>query len=338
MEFSVNFGIWSSVFAVPKQIVNNYIKLAGATQLKVILWILGNADEKISLSDISKAIGKSEDDVIDAIQFWVELGVINIDNNVILSGEIKKQNIQENVYTKDKLIEINQVVETELQDKKQRIATRTVMPDTTYVTERINSSEEISFLMQEAQVIFGRPLSMNDSAKLLMMHENDGLPVEVIIMILQYAVKNGKGMRYIEKMGISWSEEEICTIEMAEEKIKKLENNKKYAYMIQRLFGLSNHIPSEKEEEYSTRWLSEYKFSEDIIKYAYDICINRFGEYKINYINGILNRWFKKGIKSIDEAKAEQEENSSKLQEQNKPSFDIEEFEREYDLLWELRD
>ena len=41
MEYSVNFGIWNGVFAVPNVIVDEHIKLAGATQLKVILWMPG---------------------------------------------------------------------------------------------------------------------------------------------------------------------------------------------------------------------------------------------------------------------------------------------------------
>ena len=43
MEFYIcGNGVWSSVFAVPSDVVDKYIKLAGAAQLKVLLWILRN--------------------------------------------------------------------------------------------------------------------------------------------------------------------------------------------------------------------------------------------------------------------------------------------------------
>ena len=56
-----------------------------------------------------------------------------------------------------------------------------------------------------------------------MLHDTDGLPVGVIIMLMQYAVSVGKGnIKYIEKMAISWANEEIDTVEKAENKIRTL--------------------------------------------------------------------------------------------------------------------
>lgn len=336
MEFNVNFGIWSSVFAVPKQIVDNYIKLAGATQLKVILWILCNGGEKISLSDISKDVGKSEDDVSDALQFWSELGVINIENNIISQAETKKQNITETVpktATETVHETDNSDDKAELPEKKRRVATRRISSDTAYIAERVNSSEKISYLMQEAQVILGRPLSMNDNDKLLNMYDIDGLPVEVITMILRYAVDNGRNnMRYIEKMGMDWGEKEIFTIQMAEEKLKQLEERKKYNETIQSLFGIYDRALTSPEEEKFEKWLGEYKFSENIIKYAYDLCIENTGKYQINYIDKILSRWYEKGLKSIDDVKNDTANNKQKRKEQYESTYDIEEYEN-YDIF-----
>ena len=328
MEFSVNLGIWSSVFAVPKQIVDNYIKLAGATQLKVILWILSKGGEKFSSDDIAKAIGKSEDDVNDALQFWCELGILDLGENDIslLENKSELQIIENNIS--------NSEVQQKNETTKTRITSRTIAPDVTYVNERINSSKEISDFMQYAQAIFGRPISPDAYNKILMMHENDGLPFEVISMILQYAVSNGKGMRYIEKMGIDWGEEEIFTVEMAEEKLRKLEENKKYAYIVQRLFNQSNHIPTKNEEERATRWFKDYNFSEEIIKYAYDLCMDSLGKYQANYIDKILVRWHNNNLKSIDEINKYNNAHTKqqKRKEKDEISYDIEEYEK-YDIF-----
>ena len=40
MEYQLNLGAWNSVFVVPSILVDQHIKLAGAVQLKVILWVL----------------------------------------------------------------------------------------------------------------------------------------------------------------------------------------------------------------------------------------------------------------------------------------------------------
>ena len=37
MEYKLNLGSWNSVFAVPSDIVDKHLKLAGAVQLKVLL-------------------------------------------------------------------------------------------------------------------------------------------------------------------------------------------------------------------------------------------------------------------------------------------------------------
>lgn len=339
MEFNVNLGMWSSVFAVPSQIVDNYIKLAGVTQLKVILWILRHGGEKITLEEISQNLGKSEDDVNDALQFWCELGVINIDNNTISpkSQEIenkKDTNTEQILSDKNDIKVSNDKVKVENNDNKQRPLSRVQKPDSIYIAERINSSKEIAYLMQEAQVILGRTISVNDSGTLLMLHENDGLPIEIIIMIMQYAVSNGKShMSYIEKMGINWAKEEIFTIETAEEKLKRLEESKKYANIIQSIFGLQKHSPTSKEEEYATRWLGEYKFSREIIRYAYEICINSIGQYKANYINKILSKWYSEDLKSIDEIEQYNNKNKQKKEEQEATSYNIEEYENNYDIF-----
>ena len=43
MKFSINLGAWNSVFAIPTQVVDQHLKLAGGVHLKVLLWLLRHA-------------------------------------------------------------------------------------------------------------------------------------------------------------------------------------------------------------------------------------------------------------------------------------------------------
>ena len=53
-----------------------------------------------------------------------------------------------------------------------------------------------------------------------MLNEYYGLPVEVIIMLLQYLQDMGKtNMKYIEKVAESWGDNEITTVDRAEKEI-----------------------------------------------------------------------------------------------------------------------
>ena len=56
MEYKLDLGAWNSVFAVPCNIVDEHLRLAGAAQLKVILWVLRHAGEAFSVEDIASII------------------------------------------------------------------------------------------------------------------------------------------------------------------------------------------------------------------------------------------------------------------------------------------
>ena len=324
MNLSINLGAWNSIFAVPCGVVDKHIKLAGAAQLKVLLFILRHAGEKISTIAIANALSMSEIDVKDSMQYWLETNIIskaslaNFDENFNVSRGNSNNN---NVCVISK--EIN------------RLPCRTEKPDSAFVAKRIDESDEISFLMQEAQIILSRPISNSDSATLLMLHDTDGLPVDVILMLMQYAISIGKrSMKYIEKMAISWANEDIDTIEKAENKIRVLENYRKAWVSVEKIIGIEHRAPSLKEDETANRWVNIWKISDDLIKEAYDRCVNSKGKYILSYMDGIIKRWYSSGIKNLtqvvdsDKLKKSQKEQEQKIKEET--SYDIDEYERNY--------
>ena len=189
---------------------------------------------------------------------------------------------------------------------------RPLRPDPVYVAKRISEDKEIEALLNEAQYILGRPVSPNENAGMIMMHDNDGLPCEVILMLLTYGASNQKGMRQIEAMGAAWAKEGILTLEQADEKIRELEESKEAYRKVQSILGLEYRKPSQKEEENYTRWVNEWKFTDDMIKTAYDICVNAKGKYIPNYVNTILMRWNENGIRTVEQVEAERAKSSSK--------------------------
>lgn len=53
---------------------------------------------------------------------------------------------------------------------------------------------------------------------LLYLYDTAGLPAEVILMVIEYAVGAGKyHMRYIEKVALDWADRGIDTIDKAEQ-------------------------------------------------------------------------------------------------------------------------
>ena len=337
MEYKMELGSWNSVFAVPSVIVDKHLKLAGAAQLKVLLWFLRHAGEVSSVNDISSALSMQEADVRDCMQYWVQTGVIGIENDVISpckavndvkEKDLTEQNVSNTETELPVIIETNENSETVL-DKpdKKRPLSRPERPDTKYISERMNADESIAFLMKSADDIFGRMTSNSDKATLLLINEYDGLPVEVIIMLLQYALSIGKcNMRYIEKMAIDWADKEIVTLEAAEKKIKQLSEGRDAARYVQKIIGAEPHSPTEMESEFADMWVNHWKFSSDMIRAAYEACVNTKGKYIPKYTNSILYRWHDAGINTPEQIK-KNEKKKPKALETYEPTYDISEYE-----------
>ena len=49
------------------------------------------------------------------------------------------------------------------------------------------------------------------------------------------------------------------------------------------------------------KWLLTYNFSVELILKACDICFERLNRADFKYIDGILGKWFKDGIKTLDD-------------------------------------
>ena len=320
MEYTINLGVWKSVFAVPAEIVDKHIKLAGAAQLKVILWVLRHAGEGFSAEDAAKALSMHEADVRDSLQYWVQTGVIAVRENTIFPAEPENISVSEKAAEPVKAPEVS---------SKRRPLSRPEKPDMKYLAERMKTDPGVAFLMQSADEIFGRMTGANDKTTLLFIHEYDGLPVEVLIMLLQYAFSIGKGnMRYIEKMAINWAEEEITTIEAAEKKIRALTSGRDAARRVQRILGLDEHSPTEKETELAELWINKWNFSDEMIRRAYEACVDSKGKYIPKYTGTILENWHTAGISDVSQIK---QKTASKKQIKSKKgyeaTYDISEYE-----------
>ncbi len=358
MDYTVNLGCWGSIFAVPTDVVDKYLKIAGSAQLKVLLYILRRSGEQFSARDIASALNMDQFDVKDCVEFWSSFGVIAVNSGEITppaghmrpaadrapvhreeSTNITAQNKPVTAHEQSALIPerpaqvsaamqpheaVHDTVRESANESPKEAASqvsadkpsdtviaRPLRPDPIYVAKRVSEDKEIESLLNEAQYILGRPVSPNENAGLIMLHDNDGLPCEVILMLLTYGASNQKGMRQIEAMGAGWAKEGILTLEQADEKIRQLEESKEAYRRIQTLLGLEYRKASRKEEENYTRWLNVWKFSDEMIKEAYDICVNAKGKYIPNYVNTILHNWYESGIRTLDQVRAQKRTSGS---------------------------
>lgn len=297
MSYNVDFGCWNSVFAVPKK-VSDKLKLASAYQLKVILYILSHGGENLSDEIIGKQLNMHPSDVKDSIMYWVENGVISVSENEITPAQHSESDISDNT----NILPVKQP-QQDIPQRKQFTVTRTERPDNFYVAKILSENNEVKYLMDEVQSVLGKTLSSGDTAKIVMLYDTVGLPADVIMMLIHYCVSIGKGnMLTIEKMGIKWANEGINTLAFAEEKIKSLTDSNTAWDKVCRIFGIKAiGSPTQKQLEFANMWVNVWRFSDDMIREAYERCVDAKGEYKLAYINAILKKWQQCGVFNLDD-------------------------------------
>lgn len=332
MSYTMNLGAWNSVFAVPCSVVDNDLKLAGSVQLKVLLWVLRHAGEPFETQDIADALGIDRADVGDAMTYWRENGLISEKGGALSPACAEPENGA-------KAASPFRPAEAQPeQQPERRLLSRPQKPDSEFVAKRIAESKEIECLMQSAQQILGRLLSGGDAATLLLIHDNYGLPSDVIVMLMQYAASIGKpNMRYIEKAALNWADNGVDTHEKAEERLRLLTENQKAWRTVENAIGIAHRTPSRREEEFAPVWVNDWKFSMPMIREAYDRTIDGAGKYQTAYMNRILERWHKNGISTPKQAADEDAERvahrsakiaDAKAEKEKKLTFDIDEYER----------
>ncbi len=323
MNYNLDLGEWGGVFAVPNSVVDKQISKLSFDQLKVLLWVLRNSSGKIEVEKACNELEITREKFDEVFIYWKDRGVFSNKNSGIEFNE------KDNIDTPP----VSPVSKKPLEMNLKKVYFRN--PDSSYVASRIGQSTEISFLMNEAQNMLGRPISSSDCSVLLMLHDSEGLPVNVILMLIQYAVSIGKaGLRYIQATGINWAKSGIDSVEKAESKIQSLNHVNILWNQFQNLIGLEKRLPTSYEEEILIKWYDNWKLPNDLIKYAYEICVDSKGKYAIRYMDGILKKWYAQNVCTMEQAKKVQSVHRTKRAQIKETSYDMEWYEN-YDIFSE---
>lgn len=347
MNYGFNSSLYGKVFAVPGVLVEKHLRLAGAAQLKALLWLLYHSGESCDDEELSRVLGLSRGDVCDAMQYWIDNGLVFAceDRADVLS---EKENAKKtngvngvlNAKTSPATAESsdsktaggnrlqtakaavsadkNDGKDISESDKKQiNAAVSENAKKTLTRAEAIKfavSDPETAWLLKEAQVRFARPLSSSETVNLVALHINDGLPCAVILMIIEYASAGEHcNIRYISSVAAQWLADEIDTVEKAEAHLKRVEILGGYWRKVLSAFSLEFRRPSNREQIYAERWIGQWHFSQKMLRKAYDICVDATGKMNMSYIDKVLSAWHDSGVKTPEEAdKVSSEKRKSK--------------------------
>jgi len=194
------------------------------------------------------------------------------------------------------------------------------------ITKRAGEDLGFRIVVSETQRIFGRMLGSQELKQLFGIYDNLGLPSEVMLMLVNYCVtdyskKYGPGrlpsLRSIEKEGIYWADNEILTLDLAEEYTKRKRERSDTMYQLRRAVGLSSRELSASEKKYAESWI-EMGFPVESIAIAYDRTVLKTGSLKWSYMNTIIKNWHEKGLHTPAEIK---EQDSLKAYNRKSPDY-----------------
>jgi DnaD/phage-associated family protein len=325
MKINVNPSLqWGAVFQVPAAVVDKYLKIASPEQIKALLWVLRHASDSPELSELCAVLKCEEGDGRDYLKFWEELGILLCDDAY-------------NQRPSPPSLKSADAKNTKTPQKPPLEPIPLINPTSEQILARANESPEIAFLFNESQKKLGRTVGYDTQCVLLMLHDQYGLPVEVILMIIEYCVSvNKASVAYISAVGRDWAEKEIDSIEKADEQVEILRRCNGIWKEFAAMAGISNPRPTSVQSEYLRTWTYELSFSVDMIFLAYEEMANHCAKLSFAYINKVLTNWYDSGLKTpsdvAEAAKKRSEKKSSSKREKsankNDASYDIEEYKR----------
>lgn len=306
MAYRLNMQSVNNAFYVPSSVtdsINDYT----AAELRVLLVALSFGNTPANETTISEKLNMNENDAKDYLEFWVRKGVLISDSIASFSEKSREKPIESALPVKVKPVHLKPTMEE--------------------INSIIKKNEYIECALEEAEKILGITFTTSDTSTIVWILTWLGMPIEVFITIVQWCADKGKrNFRYIEKVAIDWADRGIETLEQAEEEIKYMEIRNKWEGQLLSVLDIRGRELVGKEKELSDLW-NKMELSFDLIRLAYEKCIEQTGKLNFPYMNKILVSWKKKGIDTLEKAKQETNPNSKT---KSKPSYDIEEISRSF--------
>lgn len=290
---------------IPSLAGRNALKEASADDLRVLLCLL-ELGEDADGDRLADAVGCSRRRVSASLEYWEDAGIVE------------------------------RAEEKAAPSKRKAVRTAAELsPMTGEETASVVRKRDLSRLIDEAQMLYGKVFSTAEIGVIAGLSEQLELEDGYILVLLAFCIGKGKrSLRYAEKTAFSLYEEGIETLAALEEYISKKEAAASGIGRLRRMFGLGERALTKREDEIFTRWLTEYGYDTDILGIAYDITVNTSGKASVAYADKIVSKWYGAGCRTERDVEAliEKEKKSftptarAVPKEEPKGSFDTDEF------------
>ncbi len=293
MEYQVNFGCWGHVFAVPTAVVDHFIRLASASQLKVLLYLLRSGGQIQQTEQLASALGITAEQADEALEFWVQANILQLPEAPAAPRQFDFMQVPPPSPAP---------AEPPAPSAKVQRSSRDIKLDPSEIAHSLEGSQELKDLFTCAESLFGRMLTHMEQRSLLWMHSYLGMRSEVLLTLLGYCVSIDKvSMSYAESIAIAWVDAEILTLQQAEAEIQRLTEIHSFNARIQKIFCM-HRKPTSQQQKYIDDWKAA-GYAMELIEYAYELTIESIDKLNFKYINTILEKWAATNITTAEQAR-----------------------------------
>lgn len=303
-ELKLTKYVQTNATVLDNEFIDHYMVRANGEYVKVYLLLLRHMNQSsgyLSVSELADLLECTEKDILRALRYWKSEGLLDYLDDT--PDDPSPKSTAPSPAASFGLHDVQPGYMTS-SIPADSVSDSAALASTTNIQQYRSRKERAEFkeLLFVAEQYLGKTLSATDIDQITYFYDTLNMSAELIEYLIEYCVENGhKSMHYINKVALSWHEENITTVNLA--KTSSFLYNKN-CYCVLNAYGIKGRGPAASEIAYIRKWSEEYGFALEVILEACDRTMNSIHQPSFDYTDSILKRWKDKNVRQLKDIDA----------------------------------
>ena len=303
-ELKLTKYVQTNATVLDNEFIDHYMVRANGEYVKVYLLLLRHMNQSsgyLSVSELADLLECTEKDILRALRYWKSEGLLDYLDDT--PDDPSPKSTAPSPAASSGLHDVQSGYMTS-SIPADSVSDSAALASTTNIQQYRSRKERAEFkeLLFVAEQYLGKTLSATDIDQITYFYDTLNMSAELIEYLIEYCVENGhKSMHYINKVALSWHEENITTVNLA--KTSSFLYNKN-CYCVLNAYGIKGRSPAASEIAYIRKWSEEYGFALEVILEACDRTMNSIHQPSFDYTDSILKRWKDKNVRQLKDIDA----------------------------------
>lgn len=303
-ELKLTKYVQTNATVLDNEFIDHYMVRANGEYVKVYLLLLRHMNHSsgyLSVSELADLLECTEKDILRALRYWKSEGLLDYLDDT--PDDPSPKSTAPSSAASSGLHDVQSGYMTS-SIPADSVSDSAALASTTNIQQYRSRKERAEFkeLLFVAEQYLGKTLSATDIDQITYFYDTLNMSAELIEYLIEYCVENDhKSMHYINKVALSWHEENITTVNLA--KTSSFLYNKN-CYCVLNAYGIKGRGPAASEIAYIRKWSEEYGFALEVILEACDRTMNSIHQPSFDYTDSILKRWKDKNVRQLKDIDA----------------------------------